>query len=41
LELSGANIAWSPRPQVRTSARLDSRARGGFGDYLRNLVQVE
>jgi glycosyltransferase involved in cell wall biosynthesis len=41
LELSGANIAWSPRPQVRTRARLDSRARGGFGDYLRNLVQVE
>ncbi|MHA3739145.1 glycosyltransferase [Pseudomonas sp. Eth.TT006] len=41
LELSGADIAWSHRPQVHTSARLDSRARGGFGDYLRNLLQME
>ncbi|MFZ3283350.1 glycosyltransferase [Pseudomonas sp.] len=41
LELSGANIAWSHRPQVHTSARLDSRARGGFGDYLRQLAQME
>lgn len=41
LELIGANIAWSHRPQVHTSARLDSRARGGFGDYLRNLVQFD
>lgn len=41
LELSGANIAWSHRPQVRTSARLDSRARGGFGDYLRHLAHLE
>jgi glycosyltransferase involved in cell wall biosynthesis len=40
LELSGANIAWSHRPQVHTSARLDSRARGGFGDYLRQLAQL-
>ncbi len=40
LELTGANIAWSHRPLVHTSARLDSRARGGFGDYLRNLVQI-
>ncbi|WP_339452529.1 glycosyltransferase [Pseudomonas sp. EA_5y_Pfl2_R50] len=39
LELSGANIAWSHRPQVHTSARFDSRARGGFGDFLRNLAQ--
>lgn len=39
LERCGANIAWSHRPQVLTSARLDSRARGGFGDYLRALVQ--
>ena len=38
LERSGATIAWSQRPQVRTSARLDSRARGGFGDYLRDLL---
>ncbi|AWM92056.1 glycosyl transferase [Pseudomonas sp. 31-12] len=40
LERCGANIAWSHRPQVLTSARLDSRARGGFGDYLRDLAQV-
>ncbi|MEB0046814.1 MULTISPECIES: glycosyltransferase [unclassified Pseudomonas] len=39
LERCGANIAWSHRPQVHTSARLDSRARGGFGDYLRGLTQ--
>ncbi|MGY2438375.1 glycosyltransferase [Pseudomonas sp. SDO52101_S400] len=41
LERCGASIAWSHRPQVITSARLDSRARGGFGDYLRNLAQTE
>jgi len=41
LELLGADIAWSHRPQVHTSARLDSRARGGFGDYLRKLVQLD
>ena len=40
LERCGATIAWSHRPQVLTSARLDSRARGGFGDYLRDLVQT-
>lgn len=39
LERCGATVAWSQRPQVLTSARLDSRARGGFGDYLRDLVQ--
>lgn len=37
LELSGARIAWSCRPRVTTSTRLDSKARGGFGDYLRSL----
>ncbi|MFW6749394.1 glycosyltransferase [Pseudomonas pharyngis] len=41
LELCGASIAWSHRPQVITSARLDSRARGGFGDFLRQLAQTE
>ncbi|WP_460125353.1 glycosyltransferase family 2 protein [Pseudomonas sp. S2_C03] len=41
LERCGATIAWSQRPQVLTSARLDSRARGGFGDYLRQLAQIE
>lgn len=37
LELIGARIAWSCRPRVTTSTRLDSRARGGFGDYLKSL----
>ena len=41
LERCGANIAWSHGPQVLTSARLDSRARGGFGDFLRNMVQID
>ncbi len=34
----GARIAWSALPRVYTSARLDCRARGGFGDYLRSLL---
>lgn len=37
LEACGASIAWSHRPRVMTSARLDCRAKGGFGDYLRSL----
>ncbi|KPW35923.1 Glycosyl transferase, group 2 protein [Pseudomonas coronafaciens pv. atropurpurea] len=37
LESIGARIAWSCRPRVTTSTRLDSKARGGFGDYLRSL----
>lgn len=37
LEITGARIAWSCRPQVITSTRLDPRAQGGFGDYLRAL----
>lgn len=37
LERCGARIAWSTRPRVITSTRLDSRARGGFGDFLRSL----
>ncbi|MBD8495024.1 glycosyltransferase [Pseudomonas syringae] len=37
LEVTGARIAWSCRPQVTTSTRLDPRAQGGFGDYLRSL----
>lgn len=40
LERSGASIAWSHMPQVITSARLDCRARGGFGDYLVSLMQA-
>ncbi|GFM81264.1 glycosyl transferase [Pseudomonas cichorii] len=39
LERSGARIAWSCRPQVTTSTRLDPRASGGFGDYLRLLSE--
>ncbi|SHL82665.1 glycosyltransferase [Phytopseudomonas punonensis] len=37
-ERAGASIAWSSLPRVYTSARLDCRARGGFGDYLRSLL---
>jgi glycosyltransferase involved in cell wall biosynthesis len=40
LERCGASIAWSCMPQVITSARLDCRAQGGFGDYLKSLVLV-
>ena len=32
------SIAWSHRPRVTTSARLDCRAKGGFGDYLKSLL---
>jgi glycosyltransferase involved in cell wall biosynthesis len=35
---SGAAIAWSAAPRVITSARIDSHARGGFGDTLAALV---
>lgn len=38
LELNGARIAWSCRPRVTTSTRLEARAAGGFADYLRDLV---
>ena len=34
LERTGARFAWSALPRVFTSARLDARARGGFGDTL-------
>ncbi|WP_263145796.1 glycosyltransferase [Pseudomonas sp. RIT-PI-AD] len=37
LERCGACIAWSSAPQVFTSTRLDCRATGGFGDYLKTL----
>lgn len=40
LERCGASIAWSHTPQVITSARLECRAEGGFGDYLKGLMQV-
>jgi cellulose synthase/poly-beta-1,6-N-acetylglucosamine synthase-like glycosyltransferase len=35
LQGSGARIAWSAAPRVVTSARIASKARGGFGDTLR------
>lgn len=38
LELRGARIAWSCRPRVTTSTRLNARASGGFADYLRTLA---
>jgi glycosyltransferase involved in cell wall biosynthesis len=37
LEMNGARIAWSCRPRVTTSTRLNARAQGGFGDYLKTL----
>lgn len=37
LQRCGASIAWSRHPQVITSGRLDSRTKGGFGDYLKGL----
>lgn len=38
LEGIGARFAWSAQPRVVTSARIDARARGGFGDTLRALA---
>ena len=38
LQASGARIAWSAAPRVRTSARADARARGGFGDTLLAVI---
>lgn len=38
LEAAGANIAWSAAPRVVTSARVESKARGGFGDALTAMV---
>lgn len=39
LQASGARIAWSDRPRVRTSARADFRAPQGFGAHLLSLRQ--
>ncbi|MDG9884192.1 glycosyltransferase [Pseudomonas sp. GD04058] len=38
LQACGATIVWTARNSVTTSSRMDSRARGGFGDYLRSLM---
>ncbi len=37
LQAQGARIVWSREVRVCTSARLECRARGGFGDFLRGL----
>lgn len=39
LEATGARIAWSRSVRVRTSARADFRAQGGFGSYLQSLSE--
>ena len=38
LAAAGARIAWSAAPRVSTSARIDARARGGFGDTLLAVI---
>lgn len=38
LEGIGARFAWSARPRVFTSARIDARARDGFGDTLLRML---
>lgn len=38
LQAAGANIAWSARPRVTTSARRQARAAGGFADALIGAV---
>jgi glycosyltransferase involved in cell wall biosynthesis len=38
LVAAGVRIAWSAAPRVVTSARRDSRVRGGFGDTLTALA---
>lgn len=38
LQTCGAQIVWTAQHSVATSSRRDSRARGGFGDYLAGLA---
>lgn len=38
LEKIGARFAWSAAPRVTTSARVEARIRGGFGDTLLRVV---
>lgn len=40
LERCDASIACSHTPHVLTSARLDCRAQGGFGDDLKSVMQA-
>ncbi|WP_440977396.1 glycosyltransferase [Pseudoxanthomonas winnipegensis] len=37
LQAFGARIAWSPYPVVRTSARRQAKASGGFSQFLQRL----
>lgn len=37
LQETGASVAWSARPRVRTSARLIGRTPGGFAQHLAGL----
>lgn len=41
LQASGATIAWSGAVRVRTSSRLEGRARGGFADFLGDMARRE
>lgn len=41
LQASGAHIAWTAGHSVATDSRSDSRARGGFGDYLKELAEEQ
>lgn len=41
LAATGTVIAWSAAPRVVTSARLDARVRGGFGDTLAAWAKTE
>ncbi|MFS2160759.1 glycosyltransferase family 2 protein [Pseudomonas sp. Pseusp122] len=41
LQASGAHIAWTAGHSVATDSRGDSRARGGFGDYLNELAEEQ
>ncbi len=38
LEASGACIAWSARPRVVTSSRVQGRAKGGFADAVLKVL---
>ena len=41
LTSTGASVVWSGRARVRTSGRLEGRARGGFADFLGDLARRE
>jgi len=40
LQAAGARIVWTARHSVATSSRGDSRAREGFGDFLKGLAGI-